>query len=82
MFCMLCQVGSIPKNLQEKGFIWVHLDCMMKLFDFKSDMESIKEFLEGKRTNESVESFLERMAEFDKKADNTIKLLKETGMIK
>lgn len=79
IFYVLCESGIVPRNLREKGFAWIHLDCMMKLFHFRSDMKTIKEFMEGKRTNDTVERFLERMEEFDKKWEKTTSFLKEQG---
>lgn len=76
MFCFLCQVGTIPRNLEEKGYVWVHMDCIMELFDFHSDFKTVKKILAGNR-NESVEKFIARMYKFDDKWDNTIKFLKK-----
>ena len=81
MFCFYCESGNVPKNLEKKGFIWIHLDCFMKLNNFKNDLTSVKEILEGMGSNETIESFINRMQEFDKKWDNTTKILKEKGLI-
>ena len=75
MFCLWCQYGNVPKSLNEKGFVWVHLSCLMELQDFRQDTKAIKEILEGKR-NESIEVYLERMQNFDKKWNNSMKLIK------
>jgi len=77
MFCILCQTGTIPKNLKEKGFVWVHLDCFMELFDFRNDFKTVKDILSGNR-NESIEKFLTRMYKFDERWKNTMKILKKS----
>lgn len=77
MFCFLCEVGTVPKNVQGKGYVWVHLDCLMEMFEIKSDFESVRAILKGERDKEPVEVFLERMQNFDKKWRNSLKLLKE-----
>lgn len=76
MFCFLCESGRVPRNLEQKGFVWIHLDCMMELFDFHNDFKTVKEILAGNR-NESVEKFLTRMYEFDARWENSIKLIKK-----
>lgn len=75
MFCFLCQAGKVPKHLDEKGFVWVHLDCIMELFDFHNDFKTVKEIIAGNK-NESVEEFLTRMYDFDKKFEKIKKLMK------
>jgi len=77
MFCFLCQSGNIPKNLQNKGIVWVHQKCIMELFDFHNDFKAIKEILAGNR-NESIEKFLTRMYRFDEQWNRTIKLFELT----
>lgn len=76
MFCFLCHSGKVPKNLRDKGFVWVHLDCIMELFDFHNDFKTVKEILAGNR-NESVEAFLTRMYKFDEKWKNTLQFIKK-----
>jgi len=76
MFCILCQTGITPKNLEEKGFVWIHVKCFMELFDFTSDYKSVKDILAGNK-NESVEKFLTRMYEFDERWNNSLEILKK-----
>ena len=76
MFCFWCQTGNVPKNLQNKGFVWIHLDCLMEINDFRQDTKAIQEIIKGKR-NESIENYLERMQEFDRKWNNSMKLIKQ-----
>jgi len=78
MFCFWCETGRIPRNLEEKGFVWMHLECFMNITNLHHDIKSIKERLEG-RNSEPVERFIKRMEEFDKRVKNTLhyfKLLK------
>lgn len=80
MFCFWCEPGNLPKNLREKGFVWIHLDCLQELMDFKDDIKSVQKILKGEK-NETIESFLKRMQDFDKKWTNITNQLKELGVL-
>lgn len=75
MFCFWCQPGDVPKNLEEKGFVWIHLECLMELSNFKDDLENLKKILHGSK-HESVESYLKRMQDFDHKSKKIMNLVK------
>jgi len=64
MFCFWCEPGDVPKTLEDKGYVWIHLDCIMELSNQISNITSIKEILEGKK-NEEIDAFLKRMNQFD-----------------
>lgn len=66
MFCFWCEMGTVPKNLREKGFVWIHQKCFIELIELRDDFKGVKEILEGKR-NEEIEIFLERMRKFDER---------------
>ena len=76
MFCFWCEPGNIPKHLNEKGYVWVHLDCLMALSNFVDDLKAVREILEGKRDNDTVESFLIRMGKFDENTKKMMELVK------
>jgi len=74
MFCFWCQHGTVPKRLDEKGFVWIHLECLMEISELRDDIRGVKAILAGKR-NESVERFLHRMQQFDTRWNNLESLL-------
>jgi hypothetical protein len=57
-------MGTVPKNLNKKGFVWIHLKCFLEITELKDDIKSVKEILAGQK-NETVERFLQRMEQFD-----------------
>ena len=82
MFCFYCEDGVLPKNLREKGYVWLHLDCFEKLDDLYRDTQHVKKILEGKyrgtKLDENVEKYLKRMQDFEEhwvKLMNKIKKL-------
>lgn len=77
MFCFWCESKSLPKRLADKGFVWLHLKCFEEIASFIEDLQAVKEFLEGKRKNDTVEQFLERMKRFDAKLKELQEILKE-----
>lgn len=82
MFCFWCQEGFLPRYMEEKGFVWVHLKCFTELNDIRMDYEGIKEILEAKEKSEPVERFLKRMEEFTEKWDelmNDLKWMQKEG---
>ncbi len=65
-----------------KDMMYIHKKCYFELTDVASEIEGIKEFIEGKRPNknlpdDTIEKFLERMEDFRVKWSNSMKLIKE-----
>lgn len=76
MFCFWCQIGKVPKNLIEKGFVWLHIDCLNELMNLRQDNRALREILQGKK-NETVENYIIRMNDFDKKSKILMDKLKK-----
>ena len=77
MFCFWCESGKIPKNLREKGFVWIHLKCIIEISNLKQDIDSLKKILSNEK-DETITSFLERMTNFD---DHHKKIMKQLGLL-
>ena len=72
MFCIWCQSSITPKNLREKGFSWIHLECFINIINLKQDIEAIIEIL-NKERDENISEFIKRMKEFDFHAKEEIR---------
>lgn len=84
-WCIWCESpqNSEPKN----GYYWIHNDCANKLMDIKSNLDTILEILNGmhrrNKNNPQTEKvdlvikYISDMQEFDRKWNNTMKLIKQ-----
>lgn len=73
-WCIWCEVGdAYPKS----GYAWIHPKCFEDLCDISDDMKTIKEFMEGKRPSDNVEDFLSRMADFRRRWEGSMELIKK-----
>lgn len=77
MFCFWCEEGEVPKYMRKKGYVWIHLRCWTKLNDLRMDIDGVKELLEKRRHTKTIERFLKRMEDFNKKWDAFMDTIKE-----
>ena len=85
-YCMWCETGTINPNA-ENPMVSLHLNCFYQITQIASDIETVTKYLKGEmpRLNkagrrlgyESVEAFLISMQAFDRRWNNSMKLIRE-----
>lgn len=83
-WCIWCEMGSTkPRD----GMLWIHEHCFLELDDVRNRIKMVEKYLRGemprilkngdKRGYESVEKFLVAMDDFNRRWNNSMKLIKE-----
>jgi hypothetical protein len=60
---------------------YIHPDCFHEAIETAEDLKTIRDILDGKRPNDSIESFITRMERFQQRAAGSMKLLGEIGLV-
>lgn len=88
-WCVWCESGDKPSS---SGYYWMHMDCAMKMMDIASDVESIKQMLEGEHARsrferdgqskiEIIYDFIKDMEKFRKQWEGTMKVYHNLGIV-
>lgn len=82
-WCCWCESGTTYESsriFREKGLLWIHETCFRELMEAGDNIKHIREIIEGKaKVDETVERFLKRVEDFDRRWNNAMKMLKELG---
>ena len=65
----------------KSGMFYIHPDCFHEAIETAEDLKTIQDILDGKRPNDSIESFIARMERFQQRAAGSMKLLREIGLV-
>lgn len=84
--CVWCEDSDAKST---SGYYWIHLNCVEKLMDYRDDIKSIKEILQGthlrnKKDEDKLKlvcEFIEDMENFRKRWEGTMKFIKEVGKV-
>ena len=52
----------------KSGMFYIHPDCFHEVIETVEDLKTIQDILDGKRPNDSIESFIARMERFQQRA--------------
>lgn len=65
----------------KSGMFYIHPGCFQEAIETAEDLKTIRDILDGKRPNDSIESFIARMERFQQRAAGSMKLLREIGLV-
>jgi len=72
-WCFWCE----SPTAKPEGWVWVHDKCINKLIDKSQDFDAIIRLINEGKNVEDIKRHLERMADFDRRWNNTIKIIEK-----